>query len=121
MAASVAAPPFSESEAATTEECPDRILAATSPRPSRPGLVTLYPMHGGEPFPVWRIAGAADVGRSSKSSVRLDDTRVSRRHALMEVRPTGILVRDAHSRHGSFVQGVNVPSEGALAKFGSTR
>jgi len=117
--ASAAAAPFSESEAGTTEDRPDRIFAATSPRPNRPGLVTLYPVRAGEPFPVWRIAGAADVGRSSRSSIRLDDTRVSRRHALMEVHPTGIMIRDARSRHGSFVQGVGVPSEGALAKFGS--
>jgi transcriptional regulator with PAS, ATPase and Fis domain len=68
---------------------------------------------------VWSLNGEASVGRSRQALVRLNDERVSRVHAHLETQARGILVRDAESRHGSFVNGHPVTSAGTVAEYDS--
>jgi pSer/pThr/pTyr-binding forkhead associated (FHA) protein len=48
------------------------------------------------------------VGRGAGASVRLDDHDVSRRHARLEVDPTGIWVHDLGSKNGVYANGTRV-------------
>ena len=66
-------------------------------------LVTGAPSN--TPFP---IEGATRVGRSRESDIFLVDPSVSRNHALLDVRNGALLVRDAGSTNGTFVNGERV-------------
>lgn len=48
-------------------------------------------------------AGSLTVGRHPDSDVFLDDITVSRRHAVFEAGADGVLVRDAGSLNGTYV------------------
>ena len=50
------------------------------------------------------------VGRAPTADLRIDDPRVSRLHARIEMRDDGVYVEDLGSRNGTTVNGV--PSEG---------
>lgn len=58
------------------------------------------------------------LGRILSADVRIDDPRVSRIHALIEVRDGNVLITDLASSHGTFVNGKKVV-ESKLA-FGDT-
>jgi hypothetical protein len=61
-------------------------------------------------FSVLRIAdGWSRIGRSASADIRLDDVTVSRRHALLVLRPGGKLsVLDDRSLNGVFVNGERI-------------
>jgi transcriptional regulator of acetoin/glycerol metabolism len=96
-----------------------------APRPelgrlvSRPGIVAIHPHHDDCGYPVHRISTVSSVGRLHASTVRLDDSTVSRTHARVEPVASGLWVLDLGSSRGTFVDGNRVGSDGALAKFGS--
>lgn len=46
---------------------------------------------------------ASTIGRSSESSIFLDDVTVSRKHAVIEQAGAGYLLRDGGSLNGSYV------------------
>ena len=48
------------------------------------------------------------LGRILSADLRIDDARVSRIHALLEVRGENILLTDLASSHGTFVNGEKV-------------
>src|SRR3954469_20802846 len=52
------------------------------------------------------------LGRILSADLRVDDPRVSRIHALIEVRNGGILVTDLASSHGTFVNGERIVEKG---------
>ena len=54
------------------------------------------------------ITDAVTIGRSTSSSIFLDDVTVSRSHATIEKSAAGFLVRDAGSLNGTYVN--NVPT-----------
>jgi GAF domain-containing protein len=56
--------------------------------------------------------GEHAIGRHAGSAVRLDDPSVSRRHATLTVDPTVVILRDAGSRNGSFVDGAPLAASG---------
>lgn len=58
------------------------------------------------------------VGRVLSADLRIDDPRVSRIHALIEVRNDVLLVTDLASSHGTFVNGQKVVEH--QVKFGDT-
>lgn len=58
--------------------------------------------------------GAASVGAAPDNTVILDVASVSRRHALLEVQGETVLVQDAGSKNGTFINGVRV-TEGAVS------
>ncbi len=109
---------FDSADATTagpTQEVPRR-LAASRPRP---GFVKLFPVADEDPPAAWRVSGTTALGRSRDAGLRLDDDRISRRHAVLEPDARGIVVRDCESKHGSVVQGRSIAGEAALAPFGS--
>jgi pSer/pThr/pTyr-binding forkhead associated (FHA) protein len=55
------------------------------------------------------------VGRSPTAHVRIDDPRVSRLHARIEMRDDGAYVEDLGSRNGTVVEGVPVSGSRRLA------
>lgn len=85
------------------------VPAASSPEgePALPGRYieiqgpqqTLLIPLGGEPL---------HIGRGLAADLRLDDTSVSRRHAILVPRPGGARVLDDRSANGTFVNGRRV-------------
>jgi hypothetical protein len=57
---------------------------------------------------VFAIAGATRIGRSRECDIFLVDPSVSRNHALLDVRAGNLVVRDAGSTNGTFVNGERV-------------
>lgn len=55
------------------------------------------------------------VGRAASADVRIDDPRVSRLHARIEMRDDGVYVEDLGSRNGTFVDGEPVVTSRQLA------
>jgi pSer/pThr/pTyr-binding forkhead associated (FHA) protein len=55
------------------------------------------------------------VGRAPSADVRIDDPRVSRLHARIEMRDDGVYVEDLGSRNGTLVDGEPVASSRRLA------
>lgn len=52
--------------------------------------------------------GTFVLGRALSCHLSLDDSQVSRRHAMLAVAPSGITLEDMGSRHGTFVNGKRV-------------
>jgi Mg-chelatase subunit ChlD len=61
---------------------------------------------GGVQAPLHR--GVYLVGRDSDCDIRLEDDRVSRRHAYLTVGHNGAIVEDLGSTHGTFVNGAGI-------------
>lgn len=55
------------------------------------------------------------VGRSPSADLRLEDPRVSRLHARIEMRDDGVYVEDLGSRNGTDVEGVAIHDPRRLA------
>ena len=55
------------------------------------------------------------VGRAPSAEVRIDDPRVSRLHARIEMREDGVYVEDLGSRNGTLVDGAPVVGSRRLA------
>ncbi|HET9393527.1 MAG TPA: FhaA domain-containing protein [Candidatus Rubrimentiphilum sp.] len=64
----------------------------------------------------FRINGAARVGRSPESDVHLPDPSVSRNHALVDVQNGSLVVHDAGSTNGTYVNRERIDS--AVLKAG---
>jgi len=64
------------------------------------------------------------VGRGSDADLRIDDPGVSRRHAIVRLRPTPT-ISDLGSTNGTLVDGANIEEaelqDGSQVTFGSTR
>lgn len=71
-------------------------------------LYVLRLVKGAPPNAPFPIEGATRVGRSRESDIFLVDPSVSRNHALLDVRGGALLVRDAGSTNGTFVNGERV-------------
>lgn len=54
------------------------------------------------------ISGRLAIGRGSDCDLVLDEVEMSRRHAMVEVTPGGIWLRDLGSANGTYVNGVQV-------------
>jgi len=63
------------------------------------------------------------VGRDPENQIPIDDDRVSRFHAVLELKPLGYELRDLASTNGSMVNGETVDSAalryGDVLRFGS--
>ena len=67
--------------------------------------------------------GENTVGRASTCAISIDDTSVSRQHALMTVRNGRVMLKDLGSRNHTFLDGDRVTSEvevplGSVVRFG---
>jgi hypothetical protein len=73
---------------------------------------------------IYRITGATRVGRNTESDIFLVDPSVSRNHALLDVQDGRLIVRDAGSSNGTFVNGERVQLRalraGDVVAFGKT-
>lgn len=67
------------------------------------GGFTLRVLGGVASEPQYRIGGAARVGRSPESDVHLPDPSVSRNHALFDVQNGALVIHDAGSTNGTYV------------------
>lgn len=67
-------------------------------------------------------SGKASVGSSSDNDIRLAFAGVSRRHALLQIRPKGLVAEDLKSTNGTRIDGVRVAKanvrEGSRIAFG---
>lgn len=72
----------------------------------------------------YRVRGEMRVGRTSQCDIFLVDPSVSRTHALLDVRDGNLIVRDAGSSNGTYVNGERVQLRalraGDLIAFGKT-
>ena len=70
-----------------------------------------------------RTAARCYIGRSEVADVRIEDTRISRRHAALEVTEREVRIVDLESKNGTFVNGVRVfgavLSAGDIVRVGS--
>lgn len=69
----------------------------------------------GETIATRRFGRRVLVGRSPSADVRIDDPRVSRLHARIEMRDDGVYVEDLGSRNGTRVDGEVVAGSRRLA------
>ena len=80
-------------------------------RPGQTGLAV------GTEFP---LAGATTLGRDEQAGIQLGDVSVSGRHALIERRGGGWLVRDLGSTNGTLVRGRPAGGRGVILAAGDT-
>lgn len=82
--------------------------AAIAPAPLQPGRY--LEVHGGDEtllLPLGQL-GVIHLGRGLIADLRLDDTSVSRRHAILVHRHAGVRILDDRSSNGTFVNGRRV-------------
>ena len=89
--------------------------------PPRPALDATIPagielvVDDGATIATRRLGRRILVGRAPSADVRIDDPRVSRLHARIEMRDDGVYVEDLGSRNGTLVDGAPVVSSRQLA------
>jgi chromosome segregation ATPase len=85
----------------------NRIGEKTAPLAAEEGEWVLEPLeHHGE---ILRLTGSMlTVGRGAESDIALPSKMISRNHARLLIGPTGIIVEDAGSTNGCFVNGEQV-------------
>ncbi len=74
---------------------------------------------------IWRVESSeATIGRGAGNDIVIADPRVSRSHAVIAVRPEGLVLRDLHSTNGTTINGHRVEEglldEGDVIGFGDT-
>lgn len=53
----------------------------------------------------------SSIGRGAHNDIVIDSTQASRVHALIDVEPAFVTIRDLGSRNGTFVDGVRIASQ----------
>jgi hypothetical protein len=79
-----------------------------------PTGIELTVFHAGA-IKTYRFGRRILVGRAPSADLRLDDARVSRLHARIEMRDDGVYVEDLGSRNGTTVEGEPVGASRLLA------
>lgn len=74
---------------------------------SIPTGIELTVAHAGT-IKTYRFGRRVLVGRAPSADLRLDDPRVSRLHARIEIRDDGVYVEDLGSRNGTTIDGIDV-------------
>ena len=62
--------------------------------------------------------GEVTIGRGEGNTIVIDDSRISRQHAVLSPDPSGHRIRDLGSRNGTRVNGKQPAEEGQLLKNG---
>ncbi len=95
-----------------------RPIRTTPPLPTRPVDARLVMLAGPQAGRRFSIDGVAVIGRAEPADIVLDEPRVSRLHARIEVHPDGARLEDLASRNGTFVN--EMPVRGPVTvHFGS--
>jgi len=77
------------------------------------------PARAGAPLEAVHLPRVLTVGRDASASLVLEDPGASRLHARFEPRESSVLVTDAGSRNGTWVDGARVEAAGVAAGIGS--
>ena len=87
---------------------PPSTLGTARPSEARPGLVVLYAGNDAiaQIFPIFD--GVLELGRGTDGAGKLDDGRVSRRHATVAFDGARFAATDLGSQNGTFVDGAQV-------------
>ena len=90
-------------------------------RESAVGVVGVFAESSSTVLPVAHaVKRTCRVGRAGKNDLVLDDSSVSREHALLDRAPRGVRVTDLGSHNGTFINGTRVTDAATLAPIGST-
>ena len=81
------------------------LSAVTEMSRQRAYVIVIAGPNVGKMFPV---DGEHDIGRGGDASIVLTDTEISRRHALLRVEGSSVVVLDLDSTNGTFVNGTKV-------------
>lgn len=84
------------------QAAPDDMATRIRPLPPKMALRGVSGSCFGKVVP---LAGRITVGRGADCDLVLDEPEISRHHALIEVTPTGIVLKDLGSANGTFVNG----------------
>jgi len=60
--------------------------------------------------------GVNVLGRDVSADVQVDDSTVSRRHAVIDIRPDGATIEDLSSKNGTFLDGVKITGTAPLTE-----
>ena len=94
------------------------------PEAGAPGGRYLSLEHEGETMLIALERPITHIGRGLVADVRLEDSQVSRRHAILALRGDGARILDDRSYNGTFVNGRRVTveslSDGDVLRFGRT-
>jgi putative peptide zinc metalloprotease protein len=66
------------------------------------------------------LTGSLTIGRASDCDIRLEDPSVSRHHATTAATRSGVLIADAGSSHGTFLNGAAVRDGGTQLRDGDS-
>jgi hypothetical protein len=110
---------------ATDVRAIDEIADETAPHPRADGRTFVLRVLKGMPADgAFSVSGATRVGRKPEMDIFLVDPSVSRNHALLDVHGGELVVRDAGSTNGTFVNGERVQlralRSGDRIAFGNT-
>ena len=78
------------------------VLLLTARR--EPYLVIARGQHRAKEFPL--RASLVTIGRGEEADIQIDEHAASRRHAMIERRPSGYVLRDLSSTNGTFHRGL---------------
>ena len=78
-----------------------------------PGVVLVFSNGSARAVPMRLVDGALDIGRADTTEGKLEDGRVSRRHARIALEGGRFVVTDLGSQNGTFVDGERLPPNGA--------
>ncbi len=95
--------------------------------PFRPALVRIFPSVADQAPAIFSVRTKCQLGRDPASSIVVEDSTVSRRHAVLDASAKGLQVLDLGSTRGTFVDGRRVDQSagvcadfGAILRFGAT-
>jgi len=77
-----------------------------------PGVVLVFSNGSARAVPMRLSDGALDIGRADTAEGKLEDGRVSRRHARIALEGGRFVVTDLGSQNGTFVDGERLPPNG---------
>ncbi|MBI5533987.1 MAG: sigma 54-interacting transcriptional regulator [Deltaproteobacteria bacterium] len=87
--------------------------------PPTPGVVQVFSETTGAGLIGFELARLSRIGRDKEAEVSIDDTQISRFHALLAPSTGGVIVTDLGSRNGTYLDGRRLGSEEVLAPTGS--
>jgi hypothetical protein len=101
-------------------DAPDltRIVSRGAPRPAPDDRTMLLPraallvtIGDGQPL-LLRLGAINFMGRTEDNQIQINRPGVSRRHAVVQLTPTGFVVKDLGSQNGTFLNGERVAEKG---------
>ena len=100
-----------------TETRQDRAGMRAAPR--TPGVIQVFSETIGAGFQSHELNRLSRIGRDREAEISIDDTQISRFHALLAPATGGVLVTDLGSRNGTFLDGRRLGPDEVLASPGA--